>query len=450
MKKILIIPANTDLNRGDQALIWESARLIEDIYGKENVSFSVIASEEDETSELQKHQTAALGFKFVPALLNHPSRKFKRNNDDSKSYSKRTLLKWGLQAVLDYLHTFMLLSKCGAVRNFGQCFLNVSEKNTLKAFKESDAIFVKGGGFLHSYGTITDPYFIYFLTYHIRLAIALGKKVYMLPNSIGPLKNPIAKRIAIKTLRECTLVSVRENISRDFLGSIGIFSVLFPDLGFFLKPTEKNMDDYLAKQGVPIEDKKVVLTLRPYRFQGYDNADRLYENYLNGVTCLVKHLHAKGYHTSFLAHTLGPSTHEDDRLAIKEVMSRLDDDSRKSISYLEDIDLTCRDVEKIYASFDYMIGTRFHSVIFSLNVNVPSIAIAYGGNKGKGIMNILGNDAFSIDMDKISGDSLINLFDKLECDRESYLQNLIEKRQVINQQREALITQIQALEKNNV
>lgn len=35
MKKILILPTNLDLNRGDQALVWEAARLIEDVYGKE-------------------------------------------------------------------------------------------------------------------------------------------------------------------------------------------------------------------------------------------------------------------------------------------------------------------------------------------------------------------------------------------------------------------------------
>ena len=34
MKQILIIPGNTDLNRGDQALVWESVRLAEDVYGK--------------------------------------------------------------------------------------------------------------------------------------------------------------------------------------------------------------------------------------------------------------------------------------------------------------------------------------------------------------------------------------------------------------------------------
>ena len=31
MGKVILIPENTDLNRGDQALVWESIRLIKDI-----------------------------------------------------------------------------------------------------------------------------------------------------------------------------------------------------------------------------------------------------------------------------------------------------------------------------------------------------------------------------------------------------------------------------------
>lgn len=32
MKKVLIVPFNTDLNRGDQALVWETARIIRSVY----------------------------------------------------------------------------------------------------------------------------------------------------------------------------------------------------------------------------------------------------------------------------------------------------------------------------------------------------------------------------------------------------------------------------------
>ena len=41
MKKVLLLPNNTDLNRGDQALVWESIRLIEDIYNND-VYISII------------------------------------------------------------------------------------------------------------------------------------------------------------------------------------------------------------------------------------------------------------------------------------------------------------------------------------------------------------------------------------------------------------------------
>lgn len=445
MKKVLLIPSNTDLNRGDQALVWESIRLIEDIYEKD-VDITIMASENDVDADLQKKQTAALGFRFIPALLNHPGRRVGHKKDDSRAYTKTTIVRWGLQAISDFFHTFMLLSKVKPINRIGRLFINARERAILGAFEDADAVYVKGGGFIHSYGGITDPYFIYFLTFHIRLAIACSKKVYVLPNSIGPLKNNIARHMALSTLKRCTLVTTREGISKNYLCHYGVNSVLYPDLGFFLQPANNDFATYLESNGVPINHNKVVLTLRPYRFQGFENADILFENYVNGICNLVRHLHSKGYHTTFAAHTLGPSTHEDDRLAIKVVMERLSDADKQMSSYLEDINLNCRDLESVYSYFDYMIGTRFHSVIFSLNVNVPSIAIAYGGNKGKGIMSVLGNDDYAVDMDKIEENTLIEIFEKLEHEREIYLKNLSEKRRWIELKRDELIDSIRGFE----
>lgn len=442
MKKAIVIPSNTDLNRGDQALVWESIRLVEDVYGKGNVECVLMGDTESKSAVLQNRQTDALGYKMIDTLLKHPGRKFSTKSEDSKTYSKLTILQWGGQAVIDYCRTRMMLSSCSAVRDFGKLFLSKMQKQTLAEIESADSIFVKGGGFIHSYGAITDPYFIYFLTYHIRLAIALNKKVIVLPNSIGPLKNTFARSIATKCLRKCSLVTVRENLSKQCLDDNGLESIIFPDLGFFLVPSECDMNDYLKAKRIPMDKKKVVITLRPYRFQGFANPTKLFNNYIDGIKTLVDYLVNKDYHVTFMAHTLGPSSHENDSLAIKEVMKYLSKETMAHISFIEDYDLNCRDVEKIYSYYDYMIGTRFHSVIFSLNVNVPSIAIAYGGNKGKGIMNILGNDDFSIDMDKIHPDSLVNMFIKIENNRDAYLRNLKQKRLIINENRLRLIKEI--------
>lgn len=444
MKKAIIIPSNTDLNRGDQALVWESIRLVEEIYDKD-VKCILMGDLDTKDSTLQNRQTEKLGYKIIDTILKHPGRKFKNKKEDSKSYSKLTLLQWGIQAVIDYCNTRLILSNNPIIRKAGILFLNNKQKETINEIKSADSIFVKGGGFIHSYGSITDIFFIYYLTYHIRLAESFGKKVIMLPNSIGPLKNKIARKIAFKVLKNCSLITVRETISKQYLDSFSINSELFPDLGFFLEPSQADMTNYLIKHNIPLNKKKVIITLRPYRFQGFHNPTKLFDNYINGVNQLVRFLTHNNYHVTFMAHTLGPSSHENDSLAIKEVLVRLDDKTMQSVTFIEDINLTCKEVEKIYSYYDYMIGTRFHSVIFALNVNVPSIAIAYGGNKGKGIMNVLGNSDYSIDMDKIENNSLINIFKKLEINKQNYLSSLKSSRIIINNQRKNLVKRVQTI-----
>lgn len=445
MKKVIIIPSNTDLNRGDQALVWESIRLVEDIFGKNNVKCVLMGDTKSRDSKLQNQQTDVLGYQMIDTILKHPGRKFSIKRDDSKSYTKQTIIQWGIQALIDYCCSRLMLSTFSSIRFLGKFFLSKEQRMTLAEIESADAVFVKGGGFIHSYGSVTDSYLIYYLTYHIRLAVALGKKVIVLPNSVGPLKNPFAKTIAIDCLRKCSLVTIRENISKKFLDGQGAKSTLYPDLGFFLTPSDCDMENYLKSKGVPFDKKKVVITLRPYRFLGFANPMELYNNYIEAVTGFVGFLIDKGFHVTFMAHTLGPSAHENDSFAIKEVMNQLDKETFSNVSFIEDYDLNCRDVEKIYSYYDYMIGTRFHSVIFSLNVNVPSIAIAYGGNKGKGIMNVLGNDDFSIDMDKICYDTLVDKFEKLVRERDIYLENLKEKRRMIENERIRLIDEIRGI-----
>jgi len=438
-KKVIIIPGNTDLNRGDQALVWETIRLVEDVYGANNVVCKLMTDIGGPDYQLQNGQTEKLGYNFIDTILKHPGRKSSKKTEDSKAYTGGTLIQWGWQALMDYLKTRLLLSSYSIVRYVGECCLTQSQKKSIEEIKSADAVFVKGGGFIHSYGAKTDPYFLYFLTYHITLAEAYGKKTIILPNSIGPLKNRIAQRIALKALNHTALLTTRENISNQYLASLNVKSKYYPDLGFFLNPSERDMSDYLLALGIPVEKKKVVVTLRPYRFLGKSNPQELFQKYINSFVCLVSHLVNKRYHVTFMAHTLGPSSHEDDRLAIREVVGALSKELRSQISCIEDFDLTCREVEKIYSYYDYMVGTRFHSVIFALNVDVPSIAIAYGGNKGKGIMNVLGNDDYSIDMDRIDESTLISVFDNLERNRESYLANLQKKKEEIQKQRTDLI-----------
>jgi colanic acid/amylovoran biosynthesis protein len=444
MKKIILIPSNTDLNRGDQALVWESINVINDVcrYNHEETKILLVQSGSDNSEiNLQTNQTRKQGYDFIVPLLKHPGRHIKNK---TSRYGLKIMILWGMQALIDLLTSSLLLVRIKWVNEIGKCFLDVKQVNALQKFKRADAIFVKGGGMIHSYDSITDIYTVYYLMFQIMVAIRYGKDVYILPNSIGPLKNKLVKLLVGRILKRCKLVTVRENISYKIVhDDLKIPAYRFYDLGFYLTPSNKDWSFYLKDKGVPIKEKKcVVVTMRPYRFAGYENAERLYSNYIASIVNLVSNLVKRGYHVTFFAHTLGPSVHEDDRIALRNAISQLSEPCRKDISYIEDESLTCEDVEKIYSYYNFMVGTRFHSVIFSLNVGVPAIAIAYGGNKSRGIMRDIGLEDFVLNIDELHDNSIIECFIALEKRKDEYLRKLENAKNEIANQREALLLTI--------
>ena len=85
--------------------------------------------------------------------------------------------------------------------------------------------------------------------------------------------------------------------------------------------------------------------------------------------------------------------------AIQQVTSRLKP-SEYAIVSVPDYD--CRKMKGIYGECDFVVGTRFHSVIFAMSEGVPALAIAYGGNKGTGIMMDIGLSHMAIPIEDFS------------------------------------------------
>ena len=216
-----------------------------------------------------------------------------------------------------------------------------------------------------------------------------------------------------KTLKGCKLVTARESISADVLSkSLKAKVPVFPDLGFFLQSDDKlKMKKYLVEKGVPIEDKKcVAITMRPYRFPSSDDPEEAYKNYKKSFADFIYYLDSKGFHTVLVEHTLSRNTHEDDGSSIRDILPLIEG---CSYTFINDHSLNCRELKSLYSNCNYMVGTRFHSVIFAMAEGVPSIAISYGGNKGDGIMKDIGLSEYVIPIDKISYELLKQKFDSL-------------------------------------
>jgi len=436
----IIVPGVTDLNKGDQALVWESWRLAKDT-GLYDEVYILDAGDNAEERELLCKQSEEHGFKLLNNILKHPRRGQHKSNEHIKE-SKLELLKQIKNAGVDFKNTRYLIKICNDLEKVKKNFDDKTYQ-TVKQFHEAKTIFVKGGGFIHAYGEKTAPYLMWYFLFYVRLAKALGKKVVFLPNSYGPFIGLTVKQQVRTVFNQLDLVYARENVSSKSLGDLlGKKIPVEMDLGFFLeKGSQDEALKILQKYNLKTHDKIVGVTIRPWRFPGLSNPEGLYKNYIDSVVDLTKHMLSKGYKVALCNQSLGPNSHEDDRNAIRDLLAQVQD---PNIIWINE-NLPCDTLKALYSNFYFFIGTRFHSIIFSLTSLVPSIAIGYGGNKALGIMGDFSLDDYVVQIQDVQSDGLIKMFDKAILEYDAIKLQLEKSMSLVTDSRNRLIKDIQSL-----
>lgn len=428
MNKYLILPSSSDLNRGDQALVWETVEVAKDAGYLGD--YYMISSEVHKTSQSQNQ-----GLNILTQILKHPSRKSKTK--ENTDYNIMILMRWGIVALFDFLGSLLLLTKF--TRFLATPFLSEEDKKTLNVMKECEACFVKGGGFIHSSGKITDTYTVYYQLFHILLAKSLKKPVYIMPNSFGPFPGFGVERMVRHTFNKCELITVRESISKSMLDGIGVKSDLYPDLGFSLKgKSRENHEVDKIRSDYP-NYKLVGFTARPYRFPNSSDPEVKYIEYIDSIIEISKWLFNEGYLPVFIEQTLSETTHENDGTAIEEIVSKLIDNQYAIVS---DDAYDCKDLKAIYKEMDYVIGTRFHSVIFSIAERTPAIAIEYGGNKGEGILRDMNLSKCGIAIEDINFKKLKESFEYVVANEDDILTKIDDYNKHVKNKRVELVNRL--------
>ena len=438
--KAIIVPGVTDLNKGDQALVWESHRLVKDT-GLFSEIFILNSGNTEEEKYLLCSQSIDHGYQMIENILQHP-RRGKHKNEEYIQESKLELAKQIKNAGLDFLSTKLLISMANNLSLVKKTF---SKKiyNTVKEFSEADAVFVKGGGFIHAYGERTAPYLMWYFLFYVRLAQKMNKKVVFLPNSFGPFKGLTVEKQVRSVFNKLDLTYARENVSAESLGEL--LNKKIPvemDLGFFLeKGSQAEALKILKKYNLSKEDKIVGITIRPWRFPGLKNPEELYKKYITSVADLVKSISEKGYKVALCNQSLGPNSHEDDRNAIQDLLKEV---NHSNVIWINE-NLSCDILKAVYSNFYFYVGTRFHSIIFSLTSLVPSIAIGYGGNKAKGIMDDFNLDKYVIQIQDVNSKQLIELFDDAIENYDGIKSSLSNAMRLVDESRNRMISDIKGL-----
>ena len=426
MKKYMIISGCSDLNRGDQALVWETKRLAEE---SGFIGQYYLTSERNEPVEQSKRK----GINIISPILEHPSRRYK--NKGNINYSLVLKIKWGVVSAFDLLESLLVLGNF--TRNIIKKILSIKKRQSIEIIEQADAVFMKGGGLLQTYGGLSSTYSMYFWVFPILLAHNLKKPVYVMPNSFGPLKGPFVKKIAYSALSKCKIISSRETLSQKTIEEqLGLEIENYPDLAFELPKAMLDKNSVFEKYYLPNNRKLVAITMRPYRFPRSDNPELAYITFKNEMSFFIEWLYNRGYMPVIVEHTLAVHTHENDGDCIRDVISKID---KEQYRFISDLKYDCQDLKCIYSYCQYIVGTRFHSLIFAFGSNVPGIAISYTGNKAIGIMHDMGLDDYVVDISEVTAQLLEEKFNRLVRNEDIVKEKIVHYRNEALERRKMLI-----------
>lgn len=111
---------------------------------------------------------------------------------------------------------------------------------------------------------------------------------------------------------------------------------------------------------------------------------------------------------------------DDDRMVSRRVFKYM---KYKNAAVVIDDEPDHHEIKALYDGLDVLVGTRFHSVIFSLTSYVPVVAIEYE-HKTSGIMHDLGLERWVLKIEEVTKDNLVTALRKLLKERGEYEKEL--------------------------
>ena len=290
-------------------------------------------------------------------------------------------------------------------------------RRPIRLLSDADLQVCVGGGYLRAKRDLTSTILLLLLVHQIWMARLLRKPVYLYAQSFGPYPTRLQTRIARSGIQAASLVLVREEKSLRQLKKMGISDrkiVKVPDSAFlFSAPRNEHVAELVRPKGST--ETIVGITVRSWLDEKRQAA------FESAIAALIEYIAAKpGYRVVVIPQVTSTEQNDDDRITGERIAKLLK--PQDNVVFLNNR-FTHADILSVYGSLDLLVGTRFHSVIFSLLSGVPAVAIEYE-HKTSGIMHDLGLGDRVIAMEEVTAERIIHLFDLIVKDRQVYEQKL--------------------------
>ena len=218
----------------------------------------------------------------------------------------------------------------------------------------------------------------------IKFAMKNKSSLILLPQTIGPFKDPKILAEAKQIMDYASAVYVRDSKFTKELDEMGIKYELTNDLSAYMKPESWNIDIKSDSIGINVSGLAYSNNFRDLAGQ--------FSAYPELMTKLVQHFQKKGRTIYLIPHAYGynnPEWDNDDVISSREFYNSLED---KTNVVLIDKDLISPQIKYLISKMTFFIGTRMHANFAAIFTKVPVFGLAYsfkfqGAFENNGIFN---------------------------------------------------------------
>ena len=377
---ILLVSYHSSLNNGDRALLEINIEQLKRAFAKPD--FTVAAAWPDEP-----YFVSATQFRVIPSVW--------RLVGIRQLAAPWSQIYGSLRGAL--LARLFLMGATGSIpADWLQLF---------QAYQAADVIASVSSTHFYSTGRYGWPFPV--KIFQVELAHWFQKPLYILPQSIGPLRWGWEKKALSAAYRKARIVFLRDQFSLRLANEIQIppERVRFaPDPTFaFLPDTRAAALAVLAGYGFDSSRPSVGMSIIPW--QGKWISEELMIRYYRDLAQTLTIFHQETGAQVFLFNQVtGPTPLDDDRVAAKKLLEQF----LPSDTWFQHVDeiLPPQTFKACYGCMDLFLATRMHSGIFSMGMNTPVIFIGYM-EKTRGLMEALGLEDWVVDLKQLSAEVLL-------------------------------------------
>ncbi|MGC8494224.1 MAG: polysaccharide pyruvyl transferase family protein [Syntrophobacteraceae bacterium] len=280
--------------------------------------------------------------------------------------------------------------------------LEFESNTTLRAINQADIVAAISGG-----DSFSDLYGLRRLVYVALpqiLTLTLGKPLTLLPQTYGPFKSQVARKIARFILGRAETVYSRDREGletvRKLLGHRGLNARFCYDVGFVLEPgiSEERTPAWLVERS---KVKPLIgLNVSGLLWTGGYSRDNMFKlkcNYRQLVGSLISYfVQEHGSDVMLVPHVVSGAGSESDATACKEVYDRASEAIRKNLCLLDPV-YDQHEIKGLIGKCNFFLGSRMHACIAALSQCVPAVGLAYSV-KFKGVFESIDMDESVIDL----------------------------------------------------